>query len=666
MEPSESAKNDAKRFYVGNLFHDVTEQDLQKLFVKYGNVANVEIKNREDIDGNKIATYAFVTLNLKNKNDNAASQCIRDCNNLKWKKNVIKVQVAQDSFLSRLQRERQSTLNCKTEKDSFKERNIREDIPHVSVQNDDDSKRDKSTNNHQDKLQCDSRFQKKASVAKENGIIDFPSDEDSESFQQNNNKKSNANANSRKVYHSSSDEEPDNVKQKKVKPVSYKNTTKIMKEIEHNETKPSIQKVENKQMVAVDNRTSKISPISKPAKQRKKYYSSSSDEEDSPSISKNKRQKTLALKTKLESNINSNKTANFLNKLESFDSFWQDDQSYSEMTDPISEPIGLKAYGEQKIAVDNLPNTVKKSLRRDEESIEQPIQKSKKGKAILDQLKNKDSDDNEQASLSNNMLRFDPSDEKHKKYDLENSSKKQVDEDNAIVKDETENMCQEEGDKKFWMSSHFANDLTAKMKRENSNQSQKNSKPSSFSFNFDSAASSIGNSYVDEKTNDKDKFANNSKPKSKILQDDSSDDESIIPSNENGQEQDKVAQKLKQNYKNLNSSEKFGLKLKEKAVHASVINSSDSKLSHVKLETFFFTPNDKRLEEGLSFIRNTESMDILRTKFEEKRPILAEILRKKMRNKVKKHEKNSFGGSLRRLKNKRNSFKKKFRRNVKK
>merc|ERR1712223_1090024 len=188
---------------------------------------------------------------------------------------------------------------------------------------------------------------------------------------------------------------------------------------------------------------------------------------------------------------------------------------------------------------------------------------------------------------------------------------------------------------------------------------------SSFSFNFDSAASSIGNSYVDGKTNDKAKFANNSKPKSKILQDDSSDDESIIPSNENGQENNKVAQKLKQNYKNLNSSEKFGLKLKEKAVHASVINSSD-KLSHVKLETFFFTPNDKRLEEGLSFIRNTESMDILRTKFEEKRPILAEILRKKMRNKVEKHEKNSFGGSLRRLKNKRNSFKKKFRRNVKK
>ena len=110
----------------------------------------------------------------------------------------------------------------------------------------------------------------------------------------------------------------------------------------------------------------------------------------------------------------------------------------------------------------------------------------------------------------------------------------------------------------------------------------------------------------------------------------------------------------------------MGLKLKEKAVFASVFNTVDGKSSERKLETFFFLPNDKRLEEGLAFIRNTESMDELRTKFEEKRPILAEILRKKMRSKVKKQEKNSFGGSLRRLKNKKNSFKKKFKRHSKK
>ena len=131
MALSQSGENDAKRFYVGNLFHNVNEQDLQKLFVKYGSVTNVEIKSKQDIDGNKIATYAFVTINLKDKHDNAASQCIRDCNNLKWKKNVIKVQVAQESFLSRLQKERQSskdtrvkTINAEQNESKISAKNI--------------------------------------------------------------------------------------------------------------------------------------------------------------------------------------------------------------------------------------------------------------------------------------------------------------------------------------------------------------------------------------------------------------------------------------------------------------------------------------------------------------------------------------------------------------
>merc|ERR1719232_1906944 len=48
--------------------------------------------------------FAFVTVD--NISDDNVVQCIRQNNNLKWKKQVIKVQVAQESFLSRLQRER--------------------------------------------------------------------------------------------------------------------------------------------------------------------------------------------------------------------------------------------------------------------------------------------------------------------------------------------------------------------------------------------------------------------------------------------------------------------------------------------------------------------------------------------------------------------------------
>ena len=98
-----------KRFYVGNLFDGVTEIDLDKLFSKYGRLAQTEIKQKKDIDGRVTNTFGFVTLDLNHENQ--MSDVIRECNHLKWKKHVIKVQVAQESFLQRLQKERQDAAN---------------------------------------------------------------------------------------------------------------------------------------------------------------------------------------------------------------------------------------------------------------------------------------------------------------------------------------------------------------------------------------------------------------------------------------------------------------------------------------------------------------------------------------------------------------------------
>merc|ERR1719210_1508876 len=50
-----------------------------------------------------MTTFAFVTLQISEED---ISKCIQQNNNLKWKKHMIKVQQAQESFLSRLQRER--------------------------------------------------------------------------------------------------------------------------------------------------------------------------------------------------------------------------------------------------------------------------------------------------------------------------------------------------------------------------------------------------------------------------------------------------------------------------------------------------------------------------------------------------------------------------------
>ena len=101
----------SKRFYVGNLFNEVSEQDLKKLFKNFGQVDKIEIKQKNDVDGNVMTKFAFVTVD--NISDDNVVQCIKQNNNLKWKKQVIKVQVAQESFLSRLQREREDEASKK-------------------------------------------------------------------------------------------------------------------------------------------------------------------------------------------------------------------------------------------------------------------------------------------------------------------------------------------------------------------------------------------------------------------------------------------------------------------------------------------------------------------------------------------------------------------------
>jgi len=78
---------------------------------------------------------------------------------------------------------------------------------------------------------------------------------------------------------------------------------------------------------------------------------------------------------------------------------------------------------------------------------------------------------------------------------------------------------------------------------------------------------------------------------------------------------------------------KFGLQLKGKGVPKSE-------------NAFFFSEEDPRLEEGLSFFFDNEiDLDKLREDYNEKRPILSDILRKRARSKAKRKEgaRNTFG-----------------------
>lgn len=97
---------EAKRFYVGNLCSDTGESDLRSLFDRFGSVDSVDVKNKRDIDGKVTATFAFVKINELADAD--ATNVIKQCNHLKWKKQIIRVQLAQESFMDRLQKERES------------------------------------------------------------------------------------------------------------------------------------------------------------------------------------------------------------------------------------------------------------------------------------------------------------------------------------------------------------------------------------------------------------------------------------------------------------------------------------------------------------------------------------------------------------------------------
>lgn len=94
------------RIFVGNLPHEVSRDIVVKKFQKYGIVESVEIKTKNDSStGQVLATFCYVNLNAdKSTLDN----CILLLNGIKWGERHLKVEVAKESFLQRLQRERQS------------------------------------------------------------------------------------------------------------------------------------------------------------------------------------------------------------------------------------------------------------------------------------------------------------------------------------------------------------------------------------------------------------------------------------------------------------------------------------------------------------------------------------------------------------------------------
>ncbi|XP_039204151.1 nucleolar protein 8 isoform X2 [Crotalus tigris] len=93
-----------RRLYIGGLGHSVSEDELYERFSKFGNVTETEIISRKDEHGNPTKTFAYLNILLSEK---ALKKCISVLNKTKWKGGTLQIELAKESFLHRLARERQ-------------------------------------------------------------------------------------------------------------------------------------------------------------------------------------------------------------------------------------------------------------------------------------------------------------------------------------------------------------------------------------------------------------------------------------------------------------------------------------------------------------------------------------------------------------------------------
>uniref|UniRef100_A0A672UDC7 RRM domain-containing protein n=1 Tax=Strigops habroptila TaxID=2489341 RepID=A0A672UDC7_STRHB len=82
-----------KRLYVGGLAHEVSKAELQERFGKFGHVLDTEIITRQDDQGNPLKTFAYISVSIS------------DADLRKW--GTLQIQLAKESFLHRLARERE-------------------------------------------------------------------------------------------------------------------------------------------------------------------------------------------------------------------------------------------------------------------------------------------------------------------------------------------------------------------------------------------------------------------------------------------------------------------------------------------------------------------------------------------------------------------------------
>merc|ERR1712106_169210 len=563
--------------FVGNLFPEVSQEDLEQRFSKFGTVSKIEIKNKKDIDGAISQTFAFIDIGVT---DSQLSQCISTLANKKWKGYLMSVQQARESFMERLARERKEreatetgTKQVKDEAPTAVKRSYEED--EFKIVNNKVPKRDYTEEREAfkgfgketkkpDKYDPLKLFKSKLAGEEnpepieeipntenmgkvENGIVMFENDEAGKEKLLAVNKK----------YHSSSEDEEED-KRKAEKKLKKKKAKEDIKSVEFKKkmTKRFLEK--QKAIQESTSATEVKSSKKEKSKNNGKYHEDTSDEEEAEDASG--KTGTDVLKT-----------------LKSFSNFWQDsDNEEEEAAQPIPDMKPLQKEIDEDESdggdSDDTSDSDSDDSDEEEEEAESEVQVKEPVQLISDV----------------SMPRYDPTQDDHHKFHRSNDAEQEEDTEDNV-----------QPDKFFEVKTDLKKVFGAKPEK------------SGFSFGFGKAEEQP------EETDSKKcfSFGFGTTENEAAMNVDSDGEEIIVPKKKN------------------DVASKFGLMLKGKGIPKSE-------------NTFFFSEEDPRLEEGLlHFFDAKIDPDKLRTDYNEKRPILSDILRKRARSKAKRNEgsKNAFG-----------------------
>nr|XP_032825667.1 nucleolar protein 8 isoform X2 [Petromyzon marinus] len=113
IEGAQGAARDAsRRVFVGGLVASVRPEELRRRFEAFGAVGDVAVKTRSDETGTPIKTFAYVSLQTS---DAELRKCFSVLNHTKWKGGTLQLELAKESFLQRLEKERAERAVAKEE-----------------------------------------------------------------------------------------------------------------------------------------------------------------------------------------------------------------------------------------------------------------------------------------------------------------------------------------------------------------------------------------------------------------------------------------------------------------------------------------------------------------------------------------------------------------------